>query len=234
LVAIIRAVSAVVWSILMITSSLVLMLFTWNPKLSVAQARHMWAPGILWICGIKLEVSGTENLDKSKPYVFVANHQSYLDIPFLFRAIPVNLYFIAKKEVKMIPFVGWYMMATGMIFIDRSNRAKSIASLDRSAKLIHNGKSVILFPEGTRSRDGYLANFKKGPFVLASKADVQIAPVGIQEAGKKFELNRLGKTHIKINIGVPSFIGHTPLADWIVEVHDEVAELSGRTKSVQA
>lgn len=195
-------------------------------------ARNQWAPGIIWICGVRMEVVGAEVVKPDMPYVFVANHQSYLDIPFLFRAIPVNLYFIAKKELKNIPFLGWYMMATGMIFIDRSNRAKSIASLDKSAKLVHAGKSVILFPEGTRSKDEYLAAFKKGPFVLASKADVQIVPIGIQEIGKKFSLNRFGTTHIKINIGQPSSQGDYTLSEWILKTHDEVATLSGRTKNL--
>lgn len=195
-------------------------------------ARNQWAPGILWICGVRMKVYGLENLDHTQPYVFVANHQSYLDIPYLFRATPMNLYFIAKKELKKIPFLGWYMMATGMIFIDRSNRAKSIASLEKSATLVHDGKSVLLFPEGTRSKGGYLSAFKKGPFMLASKADVPIAPVGIRQIGAPFKVNKLKKTHVEIHFGKPSKIGSLDVNDWIEQVHDEVALLSARTKSL--
>ncbi len=214
----------------MITSSILLMLVTFNRRLPVAMARNQWAPGILWICGVKLKVTGLENLDTSQPYVFVANHQSYLDIPFLFNAIPINLYFIAKKEIKWIPFIGWYMMATGMIFIDRSNRIKSIASLNKSAKLVHDGKSVLLFPEGTRSRDGYLADFKKGPFKLAEKAQVPVVPVGIMEDGHSFELNKMKSTKVVVNVGSPSEKNGLEHPVWINQVHDEVAKLSGRTK----
>lgn len=231
IIAVIRALSAVVWSVLMISSSLILFAITWNHHLPVKMARNQWAPGILWICGLRLKVNGAKHLDIKRSYVFVCNHQSYLDIPVLFRVIPINLYFVAKKELKHIPFLGWYMMATGMIFIDRSNREKSRKSLEKSAHLIQRGKSVIMFPEGTRSRDGLLADFKKGPFVLAKKAEVPVVPVGIQETGEPFSLSRLGKTHLEINIGEPVNIGDD-LQHHIRSVHDRVAELSGRDRII--
>lgn len=195
-------------------------------------ARTMWAPGILWICGIRLQIAGGQGLSPLKSYVFVANHQSYLDIPVLFRAVPVNLYFVAKKELKKIPFLGWYMMATGMIFIDRKNRARSIDSLKRAAKLIARGKSVIMFPEGTRSRDGFLAAFKKGPFMLASQANVNVVPLGISEPNGSFGVNKLKRTIIRVEIGqsIPQSSGTVP--EIIQKAHDEVSVLSRRTKQI--
>lgn len=190
----------------------------------------MWAPGILWICGIRLKVSGGNQLSETSSYVFVANHQSYLDIPVLFRAIPVNLYFVAKKELKKIPFLGWYMMATGMIFIDRTNRSKSIESLKKAARLISKGKSVIMFPEGTRSKDGFLADFKKGPFMLASQADVDIIPVGISEPEGSFEVNKLKRTIIELHIGAGISQSFGNVTDIIQKAHDEVATLSRRIR----
>ncbi|MEQ8471001.1 MAG: lysophospholipid acyltransferase family protein [Marinoscillum sp.] len=193
-------------------------------------ARSMWAPGILWICGIRMRVTGGQQLSKQDSYVFVANHQSYLDIPVLFRAITVNLYFVAKKELKKIPFLGWYMMATGMIFIDRTNRAKSVESLKRAAKLIAKGKSVIMFPEGTRSKDGFLADFKKGPFMLASQAGVDVVPVGISEPNGSFRVNKFRKTIIEVSIGdaIPQSYGN--VSDIIQKTHDEVSILANRKK----
>lgn len=228
--AIIRVLGAVIWSVLMISSSLVLILFTWNPKYSVTQARTMWAPGILWVCGVRLKVYGAQHLDKNASYVFVSNHQSYLDIPFLFRAIPLNLYFVAKKELKKIPFLGWYMMATGMIFIDRSNRLKSVESLRKAARLIHDGKSVIMFPEGTRSKNGQLAPFKKGPFMLARQAKVGVVPVGIYEPKGHFQLTKLKSTPIEVHIGQPISFDQQGVEEVIRSVHDEVAVLSRRGK----
>ena len=154
----------------MITAAIVVILITFNQRIPVKMARTMFAPGILWACGIKLQIMGLENLKEDESYVFIANHQSYLDIPVLFRAITHGLHFVAKKEIKLVPFIGWYMMATGMIFIDRSNRVKAVASLDKAGKLIKNGKDVLLFPEGTRSKTGQIGEFKKGPFYAGIKS----------------------------------------------------------------
>lgn len=230
MIAIFRVAGALLWSILMISSSLILILFTWNPRYSVKMARIHWAPGILWICGVRLKVFGADYLDRTASYVFVSNHQSYLDIPFLFRAIPVNLYFVAKKELKKIPFLGWYMLATGMIFIDRSNRLKSVESLRKAARLIHDGKSVIMFPEGTRSRDGQLAAFKKGPFMLARQADVAVVPVGIYEPEGHFRLSGFRSTPIEVHIGQPIAMNEQTVDEIILRAHDQVAMLSRRMK----
>ncbi|MFT5642196.1 MAG: 1-acyl-sn-glycerol-3-phosphate acyltransferase, partial [Cyclobacteriaceae bacterium] len=192
----------------MISSSLVVLLFTLNPKTSVLMARTMFAPGILWLCGVSLEIRGKENLSNDESYVFVANHLSYLDIPVLFRAIPHGLHFVAKKELKFVPFIGWYMFATGMIFVDRSNRQKAIASLDRAGKLIKKGRDVLMFPEGTRSRTGNVAAFKKGPFMLASKADIAVVPVAVIGTDKVMSPKSfvIKPYKVKINIGKPNRI----------------------------
>lgn len=232
MIALVRIAFVSLWSSLMITCSIVLMILTFNRRLPVAMARDQWAPGILWICGIKLKIAGAAKLDRGRPYIFVANHRSFLDIPILFRSIPVNLYFMAKKEVKKIPFVGWYMMATGMIFVDRGNAVKSMASLDKAARMVRGGKSVLMFPEGTRSRDGHLADFKKGPFKLAQKAKVDIAPVGIEQKGGAFQLNALRKTRFQVNIGPPSSIGGAKIQDWAKSVRGQVAALSGRAEKI--
>lgn len=191
-------------------------------------ARTMFAPGILWGCGAKLEVIGGQSLPKDESYVFVCNHLSYLDIPALFRAIPHNLHFVAKKEIKWVPFIGWYMYATEMIFVDRSNQVKAIASLDRAGKLIKKGKDVLMFPEGTRSKNGAIGDFKKGPFMLATKADIAIVPVAISgtenilRAGKF----RLKSGKVTVSIGEPLRMKKSQdIKNYIAEVHQEVARL---------
>jgi 1-acyl-sn-glycerol-3-phosphate acyltransferase len=176
---ILRYLLVFLWTAILVTLSFVAFLVTFNRRVPIKMARLHWAPGVLWICRIKLQVEGLDHIDFTKPYIFVSNHQSALDIPVLFRAVPVELHFIAKKEVKQMPFVGWYMWMTGMIFIDRTNREKSVASLERAGKLIKKGKHVIMFPEGTRSKDGQVLPFKKGPFVLSSQAGIPIVPIAI-------------------------------------------------------
>jgi 1-acyl-sn-glycerol-3-phosphate acyltransferase len=211
----------------MISSSLVVLLFTLNPKTSVVMARTMFAPGILWLCGVSLEIRGKENLSNDESYVFVANHLSYLDIPVLFRAIPHGLHFVAKKELKFVPFIGWYMFATGMIFVDRSNRQKAIASLDRAGKLIKKGKDVLMFPEGTRSRTGNVAAFKKGPFMLASKADIAVAPVAVVGTDKVMSPKSfvIKPYKVKINIGKPNRIKGDDIKSFIEFNRAEIIKL---------
>lgn len=221
------------WSIFWITLSLVIYLFTFRVAIPVAMARSCWAPGILWAFRIRIAKEGLDQIDPAQSYVFVCNHQSYLDIPILFRAIPKNLFFVAKKELKAIPFLGWYMMATGMIFIDRSDRKKSIESLKRTARLIHNGKSILMFPEGTRSSDRQVAPFKKGPFVLAKEAEVEILPVGIREEGSHFSWGKWGHTRMHVGVGAPvactGEVAHT-----LEVVRATVGELAGKPTAALA
>jgi len=194
------------WSALMISSSLILMILTFNRKVPVIMARTMWSPGILWGAGVRnIKVTGLDNIDKKKSYIFVSNHQSHLDIPSIIRSVPVNFYFIAKKELKWVPFLGQYVWATGMIFIDRSNRKKAIQSLDKAGKLIKKGKSVLAFPEGTRSLDGKLQRFKKGPFMLAIQHEIEIVPIAVEDTHKVLPSKSWKFTPhtVKVSVGKP-------------------------------
>jgi 1-acyl-sn-glycerol-3-phosphate acyltransferase len=212
----------------MITSSLIISLITFNRKIPVRMARTMFAPGILWGCGAKLDVKGGDELSKEESYVFVCNHLSYLDIPALFRAIPHNLHFVAKKEIKWVPFIGWYMYATEMIFVDRSDRKKAIASLDRAGKLIKKGKDVLMFPEGTRSRIGEIGEFKKGPFMLATKADIAVVPVSISGTESVLPAGKFGLKpgSVTVNIGKPMRMSEGQnIKSYIEQVREEVMKL---------
>ncbi len=196
-----------VWTMICISSSIVFMVIFFNRQIPLVIARTIWSPALLWLAGAKLEVTGRENIDKNhpRPLVVVSNHISLLDIPCICLAIPVNLFWTAKSQIKRMPFFGAYMMATGMIFIDRSNKHKAIISINKAIQLIKNGKNVFIFPEGRRSVDGETGNFKKGAFHLAVKSGADVIPVAIMGtdkvwAKKKFRLHP-GK--IKVAIGTP-------------------------------
>jgi len=139
-----------------------------------------WANSILWVSRVRITVSGTEKLDARRSYIYMPNHQSNADIPLLLGRLPVQFRWLAKAELFKIPIFGRAMRGVGYISIDRSNRKSAFESLKRAAGTIRNGTSVLIFPEGTRSRDGRILPFKKGGFVLAVDAGVPIVPIIIR------------------------------------------------------
>jgi 1-acyl-sn-glycerol-3-phosphate acyltransferase len=151
--------------------------------LALRMARHVWAPGLLAGAGARLRVEGADQVDWSRPYLLVANHQSVIDICALFRAVPLPLRFLLKREMAAVPFVGWYARATGMLFIARDDRRAGPRLRREAAALLARGDSLCLFPEGTRSRDGTVAPFKAGALQPAIDAGVAILPVAIEGAG---------------------------------------------------
>jgi 1-acyl-sn-glycerol-3-phosphate acyltransferase len=139
-----------------------------------------WNRHLLFMLGVRVIVKGREKLAPGEPYVFFANHQSALDIPVLYSGLARPLCFIAKKELFMIPFFGWGMAGMGHVSIDRSSARKARESLVSGVgRLKRNSFSLILFPEGTRSADGILGEFKQGSFSLALDAGVTVVPVAI-------------------------------------------------------
>jgi 1-acyl-sn-glycerol-3-phosphate acyltransferase len=181
----IRLTGMIIWSILSITSSIIVRFLTFSTNLGVAMSRTVWSPVIVWMAGIKFTVKGLENIPTDKrSYIVVSNHESVIDIPILCYTLPFNVYFVAKNGIKKVPFIGWYMHAMGMIFLSNKSTEKSLKSMISAGALIRKGKSVITFPEGTRSTNGTIGTFKKGTFIMAEQAGVDILPVKITGAGK--------------------------------------------------
>lgn len=158
---------------------------------------RLWTIHLLWMGGVKISVDGLEKLDLSRRYVFISNHQSALDIPAIIAGLKHYVSFIAKKELFMIPFFGWGLSAMGHICIDRSNPRKARESIDKAVRHLQKlNTSLILFPEGTRSPDGTVGEFKQGSFALALQAGVQVVPLTIKDA-----MSRLPKKSLRINPG---------------------------------
>jgi 1-acyl-sn-glycerol-3-phosphate acyltransferase len=141
---------------------------------------RLWANSILWVIRVKVTVKGAEKLDPGRSYIYMPNHQSNADIPLLLGRLPVQFRWLAKAELFKIPVFGRAMRGVGYISIDRSNRKSAFESLARAAATIRNGTSVLIFPEGTRSRDGKILPFKKGGFVLSVDSGVPIVPIIIK------------------------------------------------------
>ena len=167
---------------------------------------QIWTKGILFAAGVKITVSGMENIDPGGTYVFVGNHQSHFDVPIVFSLLPMTVRFFTKKELFRIPLFGSALSAVGMIKIDRSNHEKSVKSMNQAVETIRDRNvSVVIFPEGTRSPDGKLQPFKKGGFIVAIKGGVPIVPVSISGSQKilpKHSL-RVNSGHVKVVFGNP-------------------------------
>lgn len=139
----------------------------------------IWGRAILLVSLVKVHVHGTEHLVRGRSVIFMSNHQSNFDIPVFFCGLPVQFRWLAKAELFKIPIFGRGMRGAGYISIDRSDRRSAMASLARAAETIRDGASVLIFPEGTRTKDGSLRDFKKGGFILAVDAGVPVVPMAV-------------------------------------------------------
>ncbi|HEX7599876.1 MAG TPA: lysophospholipid acyltransferase family protein, partial [Polyangia bacterium] len=136
----------------------------------VPDVARWWSRWVSRFGGVRIIVDNRANLEPNQPYVFMANHASTIDIWALFLAIPRRIRMLAKKQLARIPLFGWVMWAGRFIFIDRQNAAAARRSIVEAGRRIRGGDSVLIFPEGTRTRDGQLGVFKKGGFHLAMEA----------------------------------------------------------------
>lgn len=146
---------------------------------------RFFSGGILWLSGIKLEISGLENFDHSKTYVYVSNHSSQYDIMAMQKSVPNRMSIVFKKELAKIPLFGWQLYLGPYVMIDRSNVDKALKSIDEAKKLMkEKNVSILVFAEGTRSKTGEIQEFKRGAFRMASAVGYPIIPVTISGSNK--------------------------------------------------
>lgn len=173
-----------VWSCIVITgavlASLCIICYPLNPSGRLNhQIARLWGKIALWANGVKVSVEGLQNVPGQGPYIFMSNHQGSYDIFAILGHLPFQFKWLAKKEIFSIPILGWAMKATGYISIDRQGTRETVEAMRSAAEKIHDGMSVVIFPEGSRSPDGSVKPFKKGGFTLAIKSKVPIVPVAI-------------------------------------------------------
>jgi len=189
-----------------ILGSLVIFL-SWIPRLPGHIAK-LWAWLILRTAGVKIEVTGLDNRKPHTPYVFMSNHMSHFDVLSLLSILPPEVRFLAKKELVRIPVFGWALYAMGHIIVDRGNQPEAFRSIDEGAKRVREGVPVLVFAEGTRSPNGTLQAFKKGGFVLAIKAGVDILPISISGSREVLPKGSLrvnpGKIRVVLSKPIPS------------------------------
>lgn len=138
-----------------------------------------WARILAFAAPMKVRVDGRENIDPQQSYILVSNHQSQFDIFLLYGWLGIDFKWVMKQELRKVPGIGMACDRMGHIFIDRSDHAAAMSTLDDAKKKIVNGTSVMFFPEGTRSRDGKLMRFKKGAFRMAVDLGLPILPLTV-------------------------------------------------------
>ncbi|MEA1974671.1 MAG: lysophospholipid acyltransferase family protein [Bacillota bacterium] len=138
-----------------------------------------WSNNLLKLAGITVIIKGRENILKNENVLFVSNHQGNFDIPILLGCLDRRVAFIAKDEIKKLPFIGEWMELLNCVFIQRDNIKQSIKAINKGAKYMKDGQAMVVFPEGTRSIDGSLNEFKAGSLKLAVKSKAKIIPVTI-------------------------------------------------------
>lgn len=134
---------------------------------------------VFWITGIKTNAIGTENIPTDTPVLFVSNHRSNLDILLMQTTAGVPVGFVAKKELGKIPLLGFWMCDIGCVFLDRANIKSAVKSISEGVEHIESGCSMSICPEGTRSHDGEMKDFKDGSLKMATKANVPVIPVAV-------------------------------------------------------
>lgn len=177
------------------------------------------------LTGSKVKVEGLDLIPEG-PVVFIANHESDFDIPVLLGAINKPFGFVSKIEVKKVPILSSWLEALNCVLVDRKNRKQAVNNMQEAVSLLKEGHSLVIFPEGMRSKGGPVQSFKVGGFRLAQDAEVPIVPISIKGTADVFEKNgRLIKpAHIKVTICHP--------IDPKVHFHKDYKELTEEVRQI--
>ncbi len=187
-----------------------------------------WARLLFRMANINVTVKGLEHLNRRGTYVIASNHQSQLDIPLLFAALPFRIRFLAKTSLFFIPVFGWALFVARFIPVNRKNRTKARQSIERGARRIRKGPSLVIFPEGTRTPDGAIHPFKPGAFIMAIKAGVPILPVAIRGM---YDL--MPKTSVAIRSGRVELIIGPPIPTTGLKISDKITLLHRVQEAVE-
>ena len=158
------------------------------------------------LAGVRIEIRGSEHLQPGRNYIFMSNHVSNLDAPVLIPVIPGRCSVLVKKELFRIPILGTGMKVADLVPVDRSNREAAIESVNAAVRVLQQGLHMLIFPEGTRSEDGRLLPFKKGPFHLAMESGVPIVPVTLLGTFESWPKKRFA-----LRAGTVTVLFHPPL-----------------------
>lgn len=182
----------------------------------IYEVPHWFGAGMIKTTGSKVTVIGRENIPTDRAVLFVGNHQSNFDIPLLMGELGIPHGYIAKVELENIPVISQWMKAMRCVFMDREDRRQSLQSIKNGIEILKNGQSLVVFPEGTRSKGQGMTEFKAGSLTLATKSGVPIVPITIDGSYKIYESNnnKVTPANVTLTISKPIYM-------------EDVAELSG-------
>jgi len=168
---------------------------------------RLWAKILIkGLCMVKIEVEGSENLSHNNNYIIISNHRSYTDILVALAAVPFQFFWLAKKSLFKIPVIGQAMKACGYVPVEREKYISAVESLEKVKTLLQNGKSIWVFPEGTRTPKEVLGKFKRGAFILARQTGVPLLPIALIGTDKIFYRPLVVKgKKVRIVIGKPLY-----------------------------
>lgn len=190
-----------------------------------------WANSILKIARVATKVEGLENIDTKESYVYVSNHASLFDIPVLQTALPCNFRIVYKKELEKIPFFGYVLRKSPYISIVREDSKDAMKGIKQAIEDFQKGASVLLFPEGTRSKDGNLQSFKRGAFMLAAKSRKSIVPItliGTNKIMPKGKLKFVGG-EVRVVIHKPILPPESASKVYELEIQNKIYEIIKNT-----
>jgi len=162
---------------------------------------QQWSTRLLQKTGSRIEVTGSEHIPSTGPVLIVSNHQSYMDIPLMVSVVPLPMGFVAKQELRRLPVISRWMDLIECSYIDRKDIRQSLRAIQQAQKSLESGQSMVIFPEGTRSKGREIGAFKPGSLKLAQKAGVPILPVAIDGSYHLYEeRGRISATTVKVTI----------------------------------
>ncbi len=167
---------------------------------------------ILFVAGGKMTVIGAENIPADRAVLYTSNHRSYADIPMGYTTVPNLTGFIAKKEIKKVPGLSWWMSNMNCLFLDRNDIKQSLKTILKAVDIVNEGYSIFVMPEGTRNHSDELLTFKEGSFKIAEKTGCPVIPVAITNSDALYELHRpwVRKAKIVIHYGTPINVADMP------------------------
>lgn len=200
--------------------------FPWKNGKAPRAVQVFWSRSVIRLLLLPIKVTGRENVDPKQSYVFVANHQSFLDVFAVYGWLPNNFKWLMKKEIRRVPFVGTACAVAGHIFVDRSNPRAALQSMEKVKKELVDGISTVIFPEGTRTKTGEIGRFKQGAFKIAMDMELPVVPItlnGFYKAMPSGQPFANPFSHLSLHIGKPIDISQfTDINDAMLHVREKV------------